>query len=61
MNAIVRQAREGALTVGRFVGSLQRRVAESTTDTFDNEALAFLDPVDQITEARAPRFMRSTL
>jgi len=61
MNAISRQARQGALTVGRFVGSLQRRVAESTTDTFDDEALAFLDPVDQIAQARPPRFMRSTL
>ena len=61
MNAIVRQAREGALTVSRYVGSLQRRVAERTSDAYDEEALAFLDPVDQITEARAPRFMRSTL
>lgn len=57
MNAIVRQSQ----SVRKFVRSLQQRIAESTTDTFDNEALAFLDPVDQITEARAPRFMRSTL
>jgi len=57
MNAIVRQTK----TVRAFVRSLQQRVAESTHDAFDDEALAFLDPVDQIAEARPPRLMRSVL
>jgi len=61
MNAIVRQARSGAASLVRIVGNAQRRVAESTTDAFAADALPFLDPVDQITEASPPRFMRSIL
>jgi len=61
MNAIVRQARHGAEALVRLVTDAQKRVAESTTDAFAEDALPFLDPVDQITEAQAPRFMRSTL
>ena len=57
MNMIVRQAK----SVRGFVGSLQQRIAEGNTDVFDEEALAFLDPVEQITEARPPRFQRSVL
>jgi HlyD family secretion protein len=57
MNVIVRQTK----TVRNLVRSLQQRIAESTHDAFDDEALAFLDPVDQIAEARPPRFQRSVL
>jgi len=57
MNAIVKTASG----IGRLVNSLQQRIGNSTTDVFAQDALPFLDPVDQITEARPPRFMRSTL
>lgn len=57
MNALVRQAGK----IGQFVTSLQKRVAESNSSAFAADALPFLDPVDQITEAQAPRFVRSIL
>jgi HlyD family secretion protein len=57
MNAIVRQAGK----VGQLVTSLQQRIAESNSSAFAADALPFLDPVDQITEAQAPRFVRSIL
>ncbi len=61
MNAIVRQARQSISLVGQVVGAAQRRVADGTGTIYNDDTLQFLEPVDQITEASAPRFMRSTL
>jgi HlyD family secretion protein len=61
VNAIVKQARQSITVVGRVVSAAQRRVADGTGNTFSDDTLQFLEPIDQITEASPPRFMRSTL